>query len=137
MRAGALPALERYHVVDPRQHGRATFRSAAGRPSRPSRPWAGPHIELRNRLLIAAVEANQPQLDVVCIIDRHVAIARDPVVAAHRHAQRLGNFARIDAQRRGPLAIDIHQQFRLIGPQRRIDIDDARNLRGLASAGLR
>ena len=83
-------SLERNHIVDSRElwrgcRGRLIFSPRCG-------TWAGSDIKLRNRLNIATVEANQPQLNVVGVIDGCVAIARDAVVAAHSNAQSIGDF---------------------------------------------
>ena len=118
--------LERHDIVDPRQNRGEPITRLLPRRPRAAADW--PAHKAAKSTLHRGDRGRQPQLDVVGVIDRHIAIARDAVVAADRHPQRLGNLAGIDAQRRRPLAIDVHQQLRLIHPQRRIDIDEALRL---------
>ena len=96
----------------------------AGRGLRRSRA----HVELRDRLAAAAVDAHQPQLHVVDVVELRVAVARDAVVAADGHPQRLGDLLHVDAQRGRPLAVDVDQQFRLVELQRVVGVDDARQI---------
>ncbi len=88
----------------------------------------GAHVELRNRFRVAAVDAHEAQLHVVGVVGAGVVVARNAVVAADGQAERLGDFADVDAERRGHFAIDVSQQIGLVDAQRVVDVDDARQL---------
>ena len=89
------------------------------------------HVELRHVVAAVAIDSHQPEFHVIDVVQRQVPVAGDPVVASDRQAEGLGDFPDIDAQGRGPLAIDIDQQFGLVQPQGDVGIHDSRNCLGL------
>src|SRR5207244_2269937 len=103
-------------VVDPRQNWRAASLVVSADARGRSQLRVGPHIELRNRFDVAAVQANQPQLDIVGVIDRDIAVARDTIVTADGNSQRFGNLTRVNTERRRSRPIDMDEQLRLIEP---------------------
>ncbi len=109
-----VPEPETDDVVDPREHRFGGGLAGGGRHAAPVNAGRGPHEELGDRLDVAPVDADQPQLHVIGIVDRLVPVARDPVVAADGHAERVGDLADIDPEDGRPLAVDVHEQLRLV-----------------------
>ena len=91
---------------------------------------------MRDVFLAFAVESDEPQLHVVDVVERRVAVARDAIVPADGHAERLRDFLDIDPEVGRALAVDLDEQFRLVQPQRGVRIDNAGDLPDGRAGGI-
>ena len=83
------------------------------------------HEQPADRRDVPAIAIAQAQLHVVVVVDRHVAVAGDLVVAADQQAQGCGDVLGVHVEIGGSLTVDLHTQFGTIELERGVGVDDA------------
>ena len=123
--------MELRYVIQARSTGAVPVRCGIGIWQRATRSLARlgirANVKLADRIRVGTVDANQPKFHVVRIVQSGVVIPRDSIVATHGDPQRFGDFAHVDSQRRGALAVDLHLQLGLVPPKRRVHVNDTRD----------